>query len=146
MFRHTTSSFLNTYNVIALIAIIMVCISLKYALPVSRETRPLSAGSVQDTSQLNFYHTIENTAVPTSITRRVNDKKKWLRGGVFSSRENAIRQIERIRQLNIPANIEIDAKGRHAIWMGPFTSRQLLQSTREHLMRANIEVQSTWRK
>ena len=141
-----TIHFLNMYNIIALVVIVGVSVSLKYAFTDTTRVEQIKPTSSTDLPEFNFYRTIEKISVPTNVPRRTAGKQEWLRMGVFSNKENAHKQVERAQQLNIASTVETDDQGRYAIWVGPFESRQLLELTRQRLMRAQIDARSVWRE
>lgn len=107
---------------------------------------PKLSGQIDTPPKLDFYRTMRDIKVPTMGKRPTHGKTEWLQAGVFAQRKNAEQQLKRLRNLNVNATMEISPKGLHVILIGPFDSRQSLQSTRQRLIHADLATHSVWRK
>lgn len=134
----------NYYNALALAVLVLLVVSVKYAVFWDDELEVSGAGTTE-VFPFEFYDTLEATTVSTTVTRRTSGKSEWLQVGAFSQEQNAVQQMNRIRNIGIDATVEIGAEGHYIVYIGPFGSRSLVQDTKQSLVRAGLVAHSVWR-
>lgn len=134
----------NYYSWLTLAVVVVLAVSVKYAVFWDSELNILEP-SATEVIPFQFYETLTQTTVTTTVTRRTVGQQEWLQAGVFSQRRNALRRVQLIKGVGIDATMEINSRNHYIVYIGPFNSRRLIQQTKQTLLHNGIRTSSVWR-